>query len=50
MQEVLEYNFNHFYTGFKDSIIDELVNNFAAVISKYNLSIDSATVKSRLKQ
>ena len=50
MQEVLEYNFNHFYTGFKDSIIDELVDNFAAVISKYNLSIDSATVKSRLKQ
>ena len=50
MQEVLEYNFNHFYTGFKDSIIDELVDNFAAVISKYNLSIDSATVKTRLKQ
>jgi len=36
MQEVLEYNFNHFYTGFKDRIIDELVDNFEHILCRIN--------------
>ena len=45
MQEVLEYNFNHFYTTFKDIIIDELVDNFELIANKsFN------AVKKRLKQ
>jgi hypothetical protein len=36
MQEVLEYNFTHFYTGFKDLIVDELVDNFEHVLCQIN--------------
>jgi hypothetical protein len=36
MQQVLEYNFNHFYTTFKDLIVDELVDNFAGVLGQIN--------------
>lgn len=36
MQEVLEYNFNHFYTTFKDLIVDELIDNFEHVLSCIN--------------
>jgi hypothetical protein len=36
MQEVLEYNFNHFYTGFKDCIVDELVDNFEHILCQIN--------------
>ena len=50
MQEVLEYNFNHFYTTFKDIIVDELVDNFVK-LPPVNLSNDYAEeVKKRLKQ
>lgn len=36
MQEVLEYNFNHFYTQFKDLIVDELVDNFEHILCQIN--------------
>jgi hypothetical protein len=36
MQEVLEYNFNHFYTTFKDLIVDELVDNFSGILMQIN--------------
>jgi hypothetical protein len=36
MQEVLEYNFNHFYTTFKDIIVDELVDNFGGILNQIN--------------
>jgi hypothetical protein len=36
MQEVLEYNFNHFYTTFKDLIVDELVDNFEHILYRVN--------------
>lgn len=36
MQEVLEYNFNHFYTTFKEIIIDELVDNFEHILCQIN--------------
>jgi hypothetical protein len=36
MQETLDYNFNHFYTGFKDLIVDELVDNFDDVLKQVN--------------
>ena len=50
MQEVLEYNFNHFYTTFKDLIVDELVDNFAQ-LPTVDLSPDYLLeVKTRLKQ
>ena len=50
MQEILEYNFNHFYTTFKDLIFDELVNNFVKLPT---VNLDSTyieEVKKRLKQ
>ena len=36
MQEVLEFNFNHFYGKFKEIIIDELVDNFNHVLCQIN--------------
>jgi len=36
MQEVLEYNFQHFYTTFKELIVDELVDNFEHVLCQIN--------------
>jgi hypothetical protein len=36
MQEVLEYNFQHFYTTFKDLIVDELVDNFEHLLCQIN--------------
>ena len=36
MQETLEYNFNHFYTTFKDRIVDELVDNFENMLNQLN--------------
>ena len=36
MQEILEYNHNHFYNAFKNTIVDELVNNFEGCLKKYN--------------
>ena len=36
MQEVLEYNFNHFYTTFKITIVNELVDNFAGILGQVN--------------
>lgn len=36
MQEVLEYNFHHFYTRFKEIIVNELVDNFKGCLAAYN--------------
>jgi len=36
MQEILEYNFNHFYNKFKDIIVDELVDNFEHILCRIN--------------
>ena len=36
MTEVLEYNYQHFYTTFKKQIVNELVDNFNGVLSQYN--------------
>ena len=36
MQEVLDYNFTHFYTTFKDLIVDELVDNFEHILYQIN--------------
>ena len=36
MQEVLEYNFNYFYGNFKNTIVNELVDNFAGVLGQIN--------------
>lgn len=58
MQEVLDYNFMHFYTDFKHIIVNELVNNFEVCIARYNCglpiekkikhSIDFDEVKNRM--
>ena len=62
MQEILEYNFNHFYGEFKNIIVNEMVDNFAGVLDeinstrregylKYIIPEDYlAEVKKRLKQ
>ena len=36
MQEVLEYNFQHFYGNFKKLIVNELVDNFNGIIGRIN--------------
>lgn len=36
MQEVLDYNFLHFYGKFKKIIVDELLNNFKGVVNQWN--------------
>jgi hypothetical protein len=61
MREVLEYNFNWFYGGFKKRIVDELVDNFVKCLIKHNAgrspasanyidfkNIDFQAVKNRL--
>lgn len=39
MQEVLTFNHNHFYTTFRDLIVDELVDNFEGCVKQYNLGL-----------
>jgi hypothetical protein len=39
MQEVLEYNHNHFFNKFKKIIVNELVDNFESCTKRYNLSL-----------
>lgn len=42
MQEILEYNYHHFYFGdFKKIIVDELVDNFFNCIHTYNHDLSS---------
>jgi len=36
MQEVLDYNYNHFYGKFKEIIVDELLWNFKKQVNWYN--------------
>lgn len=36
MQDVLEYNFNHFYKDFKSIIVNEMCDNFSSVLSRIN--------------
>jgi len=61
MQEILEYNFHWFYTGFKEKIVTELVDNFEIATKQYNLNksknandyldvsvLDFDTIKKRL--
>ena len=36
MKDTLEYNFNHFYTNFKEIIVDELLTNFQGAINRWN--------------
>lgn len=36
MQEVLDYNYNHFYSKFKEIIVDELLWNFKKQVNWYN--------------
>ena len=39
MQEVLEYNHQHFYGKFKEILVNELVDNFEVCIKQYNLGL-----------
>lgn len=39
MQEILDYNHNHFYRNFKKIIVNELVDNFEVCIKQYNLGL-----------
>jgi hypothetical protein len=40
MQEILEYNFQWFYNGFREQITNELVDNFESLIKKCNAGKD----------
>ena len=46
MQAVLDYNFEWFYGGFKQVIVNELVDNFAQHVSNTNINYNE--VKYRL--
>jgi len=51
MQEVLEYNFNHFYGNFKQIIVNEMVDNFANILNKLELPTEYLeSAKKRLTQ
>jgi hypothetical protein len=39
MQDILEYNHQHFYTNFKTIIVNELVDNFEICVKQHNLGI-----------
>lgn len=39
MQEILEFNHQHFYTNFKKIIVNELIDNFEVCIKQYNTGI-----------
>jgi hypothetical protein len=39
MQEILDYNHNHFFTNFKNIIVNELVDNFEICTKRYNLHL-----------
>ena len=41
MQEILDYNFNWFYTGFKQQISEELVDNFRRCLININAGINN---------
>lgn len=36
MQEILIYNYNHFYSNFKEIIVDELIDNFKTCVFMHN--------------
>jgi hypothetical protein len=36
MKEVLDYNFNHFYSTFKELVVDEMLDNFKSCINQWN--------------
>lgn len=40
MQEVLDFNFNHFYSDFKKIIITEMTNNFEKCLRQGNVGFD----------
>jgi hypothetical protein len=42
MQDILEYNFQWFYTGFREHITNELVDNFEILIKKSNAGKDAS--------
>lgn len=61
MIEILEYNHAHFYTNFKEVLVDELISNFKKCINNYNFDrserfripieiLDFDRIKSRLLQ
>lgn len=41
MQDIVNYNFEHFFGEFKEVIVSELVDNFSTVISKHLLPADN---------
>lgn len=39
MQEILDFNYDHFYNKFKEIIVNELVDNFEVCTKQYNLGL-----------
>ena len=42
MQEIIEYNFNWFWVGFRKTIVNELVDNYRRCLIKFNAGKDSS--------
>lgn len=60
MEEILDYNFNHFYGNFKSIIVDEMVDNLERIFARWNCNrvdgreydiskINFSAIKQRLK-
>lgn len=39
MQEILDYNFDHFYGEFKSIVVKEMINNFEKCIKQHNVGL-----------
>lgn len=61
MQNILDHNFNHFFSDFKDMIVDEMVDNLHAIFARWNCNrldgreydiskINFSEIKQRLKK
>lgn len=48
MNDILEFNFNHFYGNFKSIIVHELLQNFRTVIENWNNQLDNKNFIVRL--
>jgi len=50
MQDILEFNFNHFYGDFKKIIVEEMLTNFKKCVDEFNTGIKFDQVQQLLSQ
>lgn len=50
MRNILQHNFNHFYNGFKDIILEELINNLKSTIETQKNKTPNGWMIKRIKE